>query len=145
METRIWTRDTLGCLFQSVVRRFDPYSTWEFYNMPGHGRDWEYAHWCRQFAECIGAESQDAIAFRIARQSIRPNLKGHQRTAAAALDAGFIRPEHIGLARDPRPGNAWTTGMSPLLEMTERQYRDSLAVVPNSRWLVRRRALASIM
>jgi hypothetical protein len=97
-QREIWTRPARDLLFQTLVKKFGPYSNWEKSGSPGNGRDAEFDEFCEAFSKSVGAKSADAVKHQIRFGSPVTNAStwkdGHVRTAifalASALDAGFI-------------------------------------------------------
>jgi hypothetical protein len=102
----IWTRAARDLLFETVVAKFGPYSTWKKAGSPGGGQDSAFDDFCQTFASTIGANSADAVKHQIAWGTPTPfggvhdwTNQGHAAVAilnlAAALDAGFIRSKDL--------------------------------------------------
>jgi hypothetical protein len=97
-QREIWTRAARDLLFQSLVKRFGPYSGWEKTSSPGRGLDAEFDEFCEAFAKSVEAKSGDAVKHQIRFGSPVTNAStwkdGHVRTAilalASAFEAGFI-------------------------------------------------------
>jgi hypothetical protein len=108
MTTKIiWTRAARDLLFETLVAKFGPHSTWEKATSPGKGQDAAFEDFCQQFADVVGASSGEAVKHQIAWGTPTPvGGKEHNwsdpgraanaiRNLAAALDAEFIRSKDL--------------------------------------------------
>jgi hypothetical protein len=95
----IWTGSVRRVLFELIVKKFGPYSTWEKAVMPGRNLDDDYKNFCDLFAQVVGAKSgmavQQQIRFAIQlANSGSATWKAQAQNAimckAAALEMGFI-------------------------------------------------------
>jgi hypothetical protein len=94
MRDVIWTDEALGCLFQSLKRKFGPFEDWEFQQCPGRGFDIEFAKFLDHFKDVVGCRSAGAVTAIIA-AAVTPNMNRntiHFAIKRAAQKAGFAKP-----------------------------------------------------
>ena len=103
-EMPVWTPIARASLFETVVRKFGPYSEWEGTHRPGRGLNKAYLKFTEDFAGLVGANSGAAVREQV--NWAIPVLEtdnewepGRARSAilsmAAAFEAGFIGNSHF--------------------------------------------------
>ena len=104
-NNKLGTPEFFKMLYKVLVSKIGVFSTWEFRDMPGYGRNEEYLNICDALAEVIGAEDggyvqhQIAFAFPLWEGEVRHWPPQHSRTAilniSYALQSGFIEFKDI--------------------------------------------------
>ncbi|MEO1475730.1 MAG: hypothetical protein AAFS13_05055 [Pseudomonadota bacterium] len=99
----IWTSEARKLLYQRLVARFGPSSSWETTGSPGNGLDDAFEEFCIAFAAVVGAKSGDAVKHQII--FAMPELgegsewTRHAQTAilnkAYAMEEGFIEDRDL--------------------------------------------------
>jgi hypothetical protein len=96
--TNVWTTETAGLLFNSLMKKYVPHAKWETKEVPKKSEAKEYAKWCKAFTDTIGA-GDGGVKFMIA-HATGGKFVGQRAfvfASSAALDAGFITNKEFDL------------------------------------------------
>ena len=101
-KPRVWNQTKRKALYEALVEKFGPNSTWETKFRPGYGRDKEYLNFLSDAAGFLGANSGHAVETQISwaladRISQPRSLVWAVFNMVAAFDAGFIEEQNIKL------------------------------------------------